>query len=102
MPREHWTAGMPGRLVPASSARLPRHGFPGCERQPCFHAGKTGLAIDPCCGPTRSRATSGARSRRLNAMERRCPAGIDGGTNRVASCVEGPATGDRSRQWERR
>ena len=52
MPREHWTAGMPGRLVPASSARLSRQGFPGCERQPCFHAGKTGLAIDPCCGPS--------------------------------------------------
>ena len=93
MPREHWTAG---------SATHSRQGFPGCERQPCFHAGKTGLTIDPCSGPTRSRATSGARSRRLNAMGRRCAAGIGGSANRVAGCVDGPATGDRSRERERR
>ena len=101
MPREHWTAGMPGRLVPAGSATLSRHGFPGCERHTCFHAGKAGLTIDICRGPTVP-VRLPARSRRLNAMDRRCPADIGGGANRVAGCVDGPATGDRSREWERR
>ena len=98
MPREHWTAGMPGRLVPAGSATLSRHGFPGCERHTCFNAGKTDLAIDPCCARFRSRTASGAPSRRLNAMDRRCPAGIGGRPDRAANCVDRPGTRDRSRE----
>ena len=93
MPREHWAA---------ASATHSRQGFPGCERQPCLHAGKTGLVIDPWCGPTRSRATSGARSRRLNAMDRRCLAGIGGRPDRAANCVGRPGTGDRLGERVRR
>ena len=102
MSREHRTAAMPGRPVPAGPATLSRHGFPGGATQTCFNAGKTGPAIDMGCGPLRSRATSGARSRRLNGMDRRRPAWIGGGANRAAGCVDGPATGDRSRERERR
>ena len=95
MPRRHRAPGMPGRLAPPGSATRSRHAFPRCARHTCLDAGTTVLAIEPCCARLRSRAASGAPSRRPNATHRRCPACIGARPNRAVNCMNRPGTGDR-------
>ena len=94
MPRQHRAPGMPGRLAPPGSATLSRHPFPGCERHTGLDAGKTVLAIGPCCARFRSRAASGAPSRRPNATHRRRPACVGARPDRAANRVDRPGPAD--------
>jgi len=100
MPRRHRAPGMPGRLAPPGPATRSRHAFARCARHTCLDAGKTVLAIGSCCARVRSRAPSGAPSRRPDATHRRCRACIGARPDRAVNCMNRP--GPRYPLGERR
>ena len=102
MPRRHRAPGMPGRLALPGPATRSRHAFPRYARHTCLDVGKTVLAIGSCCARVRSRAPSGAPSRRPNATHRRCTACIGARPNRAATCMNRPGAGDRPGERRRR